>query len=858
MSLAFDDEIVQDYLVEAGEILDQLGEQLVGLESRPDDRALLNSIFRGFHTLKGGAGFLGFDTLVEVSHKAEDLFDLLRKGERGVDPDLMDAVLEVVDVLQRMFAQIRSHTLPERASAELLTRLMRLVTPGAAPPAPPAIAPSAIAPPAIAPPAIAPPAIAPPAIAPPPRPDDEVAVPAEEMDEEEFLRFLGTVSQVPSSQVPSSQGTAPPREAPSTPPTSPPRPASAPSGTTPPGTTPPGLALTGTTPPGLALTPEEYAALLASVGPPAVPAERGTGGHLPLKPDEFAALLDAVAPPPALAPTVQGAPASPPPAAASATAGAKMVLDPDTMSDDEFDAILNSLAHKRRDEQVASAAPPPAPVAKEERAKEEGPEARPAEKDKKGARPAPEPVAAPGEEIGDDEFEALLDQLHGRKQPVRVENLAPITPPVIAHRLAAPASRPAPPLEPAQIAAASAAVAEAAKSASAETTIRVETSVLDRMMNMVGEMVLLRNRLTSLQATINHPELTKVVSALDLITTDLQGAAMKTRMQPIKKVFGRFPRVVRDLARSLGKEVALELHGEDTELDKNLVEALADPLVHLVRNAVDHGVELPEARAIQGKPRQGTLRLTASQAGDHILLLIEDDGAGIDIAAVRRKAVSQGLLEESTAARLTERDCYDLLFLPGFSTKQEITDVSGRGVGMDVVKTRIGQLNGTIQVKSELGRGTRLEIRVPLTLAILPTLMVVCGDHQIFALPLVNVKEIVEFDRQRLSQVDDQLVMVFRQKALPIFYLTEWLVPGTRTLAECTGHIVVTSLGNQPVGLLVDQLLGREEVVIKALGTLLHGTRGVAGATITGDGRIALILDLPCLFEVHTGSRRGG
>jgi two-component system chemotaxis sensor kinase CheA len=326
---------------------------------------------------------------------------------------------------------------------------------------------------------------------------------------------------------------------------------------------------------------------------------------------------------------------------------------------------------------------------------------------------------------------------------------------------------------------------------------------------------------------------------------------MKTRMQPIKKVFGRFPRVVRDLARSLKKEVNLELQGEDTDLDKNLVEALADPLVHLVRNAVDHGIEMPDVRAAKGKPRAGTVILAAEQEGDHILLTIADDGAGMDPELLRRKVVEKGLMDTDAAARLDQRECFNLIFMPGFSTKTEISDVSGRGVGMDVVKTRISQLNGVVEIDSTPGKGSRLIIKVPLTLAIIPTLMVVLGD-QIFALPLVSVSEIFNLDLKRTNVIDGQLTVMVRDKPYPLFYLRHWLVPGAAYEAPPeNGHVVIVHFGIQRLGFVVDQLIGQEEVVIKPLGALLHGTQGIAGATITGDGRIALILDVPGMMKAY-------
>ena len=387
----------------------------------------------------------------------------------------------------------------------------------------------------------------------------------------------------------------------------------------------------------------------------------------------------------------------------------------------------------------------------------------------------------------------------------------------------------------------------------AETTVRVDTKRLDQIMNMVGELVLVRNRLVSLATNTDSEAMGKAISNLDVVTADIQGAVMQTRMQPIKKVFGRFPRVVRDLARSLNKEIDLQLVGEETDLDKNLVEALADPLVHLVRNSVDHGIEMPAAREAAGKPRTGNVTLSASQEGDHILLTIKDDGAGMDAEKLKKIAISKGVIDHDQASRLSDTEAYNLIFAPGFSTKEEISDISGRGVGMDVVKTKITQLNGSVSIQSELGVGTILEIKVPLTLAILPTLMVIVGE-QTFALPLAGVSEIFHLDLTKTNVVDGQLTIIVRKKAIPLFYLEHWLVKG----ADCSqrkaqGHVVIVQIGTQQVGFVVDSLIGQEEVVIKPLDALLQGTPGMAGATITSDGGIALILDVPNMLKHYAG-----
>lgn len=386
-----------------------------------------------------------------------------------------------------------------------------------------------------------------------------------------------------------------------------------------------------------------------------------------------------------------------------------------------------------------------------------------------------------------------------------------------------------------------------------ETTVRVDTQRLDDIMNMVGELVLVRNRLVRLGISSSDEEMAKAVANLDVVTGDLQTSVMKTRMQPIKKVFGRFPRVVRDLARSLRKEITLELVGEETDLDKNLVEALADPLVHLVRNSVDHGIEAPDVREKAGKNRMGTIVLAAEQEGDHILLSITDDGGGMDPDKLRAIAVEKGLYDEETVARLTDTEAYNLIFMPGFSTKKEISDVSGRGVGMDVVKTKITQLNGSLEINSELGVGTRINIKVPLTLAIMPTLMIMLGQ-QTFALPLVSVNEIFHMDLRKTNFVDGREVINIRNNSVPLFFLKRWLLKRGLLSEESANddpyaHVVIVTVGTQRVGFVVDQLIGQEEVVIKPLGKMLQGTPGMSGATITGDGRIALILDVPGLLK---------
>jgi two-component system chemotaxis sensor kinase CheA len=638
MALDLNDEILQDLLVSSREILEALDKQLVELEQRPHDKELLNAVFRGFHTIKGGASFLALNSLVAICHHGEDVFNLLRRGERVVTPQLMDVVLRVLDSVNEMFVHLNNGVEPPPADPALLAQLEALAKDGPAPASAPVVA--------------------------------------------------------------------------------------------------------------------------------AAPAAKDTNTSGDITDAEFESLLDALA---------AGGSAPAKPAAPTAVVSTPVSDISDTG------------------------------------------------------------------EISDAEFEALLDQMQGSKNPPAAPAPAAATPASKVEVAAAPVA--------AEVRPRSAAHEVAAAPATTETSVRVDTQRLDEIMNMVGELVLVRNRLTTLHAGSTDERMTKAISDLYMVTTDLQVAVMKTRMQPIKKVYGKFPRVVRDIARTLNKEINLELRGEDTEVDKNLVEMLNDPLVHLVRNSCDHGIEMPDARVAAGKPRAGTVLLTAEQAGDHILLTISDDGAGMDADVLRRKAVEKGMMDAEQAARMTPQECYNLIFLPGFSTKAQISAISGRGVGMDVVRTKISSLNGSVEIDSEPGKGSRILIRMPLTLAIMPALMVVVNG-QLFALPLASVAEILDMDLTATNVVDGQLVVLVRDKAMPLFYLQHWLARGQalRPMPQ-NGHVVVAHIGNQRVGLLVDQLIGQEEAVIKPLGGRLHGTPGLAGATISGEGRIALILDLPTLIR---------
>jgi two-component system chemotaxis sensor kinase CheA len=386
----------------------------------------------------------------------------------------------------------------------------------------------------------------------------------------------------------------------------------------------------------------------------------------------------------------------------------------------------------------------------------------------------------------------------------------------------------------------------------ADATVRVDVRRLDAMVNLVGELVLARNRLKTLRPRLRDDDLDRAVAALDVATSRLQSAVMTARMQPVGRVFARFPKLARDVARQLKKNVELEVIGADTELDRNLVEALADPLVHLVRNAIDHGIEMPDERRRAGKPEQGRVRLSAQQEGDHVNIEVRDDGAGIDPEKIRRSAVEKGLVTAEAAARLTGEECLQLIFLPGFSTRNEVSDLFGRGVGMDVVQSKIRELSGQVQIHSEIGEGSRFCIRVPLTLAILPTLLVeIEGD--VYALPLVRVVEVLTHDPASALSIDGQPMLDLRQEPIPLLCLREWLGMPPADLPLVTA--VVLQSGEQRYCIAVDRVRGREEVVIKALPPTLRGLPGYAGASLVGDGRMALILDVDALLR--TGLREG-
>jgi len=610
------EELLQDFLTEAGDMLSDVDSKLMELEKNPSDSGLLNEIFRGFHTIKGGAGFLNAAELVTLCHLTENLFDKLRNRELTLNAELMDVIFAATAEVRKMFGALQQSLQPTPAPAEVIGALKD------------------------------------------------------------------------------------------------------------------------------ALSGKAVAAISKSKAQPAAPAPAVT---------------------------------APVPSAAPAPAGADNV---------DWDALYNVLTGadivtqvgaKRDETQIAAA------VNEEESTKKAF-----------GRRSTDVPGATVGRRAGD----------------------VPTT-------------------------------------EAKETTIRVDTERLDQVLNLSGEIGLTKNRLTHLRSDIlqGHNdadtlrELDQSVSQLDMLVVNLQNAVMKTRMQPIGRLFKKYPRLARDLARSLGKDVELVLIGEETEMDKTMIEDLNDPLVHLVRNAVDHGVETPEDRLAAGKPEKSIVELSARQEGDHILITITDDGKGMRPEVIRNKAVEKGLITAEMANTLDEARCLELILLPGFSTKDEISSVSGRGVGMDVVKTNIQKLNGTVSIQSEAGKGSTFSISLPLTLAILPVLVLRLAD-QSFAVPLSMVREILPVTQQELQKVSGKATMVVRGEVLPVLPLAQLIGWGSNENSEVG---VLMQFGSNSFILTADGFVGHEDVVIKSLDTFRP--KGVAGVTMSSEGDIVLILDIKELLS---------
>ncbi len=611
------DEIIQEFLVESAELLEQLDQDLVTLEERPDDLELLNRIFRAAHTIKGSSGFLGFTQISQLTHHMEDVLNKLRKGEMVVTPTIMDVILESVDKLKLLLDEVRNGTSGTVDTSDTEAKLKAIL-------------------------------------------EGETA-PVEE--------------------------------------------------------------------------------------PPQKPAEKEE-------------------------PQAEG--------------------------------------ERRKEEEATEEHAPAEAESKEPPQQEQKPQKQESQSSVSPQTQEAQPKPAPSD-----------------------------------------AQKPSP------------APQKRAAAGGIEETIRVDVKRLDALMNLVGELVLVRNRLGQLAEHIDaQVSDTALVDAfnnalvqLGFVTTEMQLSVMKTRMLPVQRVFNKFPRMVRDLCREMHKEIDLIIHGEETELDKSVIEHIGDPLIHILRNAVDHGIEPPEERERLGKPRRGTIVLSAYQEGDHIVIEVSDDGRGIDVQKVARKAVEKGIVKESDLAHMGDRDILNLIFMPGFSTAEKVTDVSGRGVGMDVVKTNIEKLNGVIELDTELGKGTTIKIKLPLTLAIIQALMVL-SNNDIYAIPLASVQEIIHLDEGQVYTIEQQAVVRVRDMVIPLLCLEEVFNEPEKIEETPRRYVVIIGLAEQRLGILVSDLLGQQEVVIKSLGGFLTNVPGIAGATIMGDGRVCLILDITGVMQLSAHAVR--
>lgn len=676
-------EILQDFLVESFELIEQLDQDLVELESRPDDLDLLNRIFRVAHTIKGASSFLNFDVLTHLTHHMENLLNMARHGDLVIDADVMDVILESIDLMKALLGRIRD--CGEDSGLEVEPCVLRLdaVANGTAiPSSAPAAAP-------------APEPIPEPVVQSAPEEEPDYSGMSEEEVEAEIERLI-------------------------------------------------------------AVRQAEDAAKRANKTPSASSEEE---------------------------PDYSG------------------------MSEEEVEAEIERLIAIRQAEDAAKRSSKASTNESEEKKPEP-------------SAPAPAPVSA----------------------PVAVVKPEPAAP------KAAPAPRKVESKDEGEGRGGASAV---------EQTIRVDVKRLDHLMNLIGELVLGKNRLIKINDDVEEryegeaflEELNQVVSIVSLVTTDLQIAVMKTRMLPIGKVFNKFPRMIRDLSRELNKKIELEITGEETELDKSIVEEIGDPLVHIIRNSCDHGIETPETRLAAGKEEMGTIQLKAYHEGNHIVIQIIDDGKGLDAEMLKLKSIEKGIITEKEADTMSEKEAFGLIFRPGFSTAAQVTSVSGRGVGMDVVKTNIEKLNGMIDIDSEVGRGTSMKLKIPLTLAIIQALLVGVQEEY-YAIPLASVLETVRISKDEIYTVENRSVMRLRDEVLSLVHIGD--IFEVERVFDNSEHayVVVLGLAESKIGLIVDSLVGQEEIVIKSLGEYLKGIDGIAGATIRGDGGVTLIVDVAALMQM--------
>ena len=651
-------DILEDFLVEAFEMIEQLDQDLVELESNPDDLDLLNRIFRVAHTIKGSSSFLNFDFLTKLTHHMEDVLNKARHGELKLTADVMDVVLESIDMMKALLEHIRDSGGDKDSGVDI----------------------------------------------------DEV---------------------VPRLDVISS-GNAP------------------------------------------APTPVEPTP--APVAPASESKQDDNGEDKPLEIGEE--------------------------------------LDYANMSPEEIEGEIERLLMVRQDED-------------------------------KRRREAKKKVGESGAS------ETSTPEVESKPEP------APTPAPVAESKPVATASAPTPVVKKEEKKSPAKPKASKSSVSAVEQTIRVDVKRLDNLMNLIGELVLGKNRLLKIYNDVEEryegeqflEELNQVVSSISLVTTDLQIAVMKTRMLPIGKVFNKFPRMVRDLARDLNKKIELIVSGEETELDKSIVEEIGDPLVHIIRNSCDHGIEIPEVRVANGKGEVGTVELKAYNEGNHIVIEIKDDGKGIDPEVIKSKALENGIINEREADSMSDKEAYILIFKAGFSTAAQVTNVSGRGVGMDVVKTNIEKLNGLIDVDSEINGGSVIKLKIPLTLAIIQALLVGVQEEY-YAIPIASVLETVRINFDDISTVEGRSVLRLRNEVLPLVKLAD--IFGVKEVFDNSEHVyvVVIGLAEKKLGVIVDSLVGQEEIVIKSLGDYLKGIEGIAGATIRGDGLVTLIIDIAALMDL--------
>ncbi|WP_120965955.1 chemotaxis histidine kinase/response regulator CheAY2 [Helicobacter pylori] len=653
-------EIMEDFLIEAFEMNEQLDQDLVELEHNPEDLDLLNRIFRVAHTIKGSSSFLNLNILTHLTHNMEDVLNRARKGEIKITPDIMDVVLRSIDLMKTLLVTIRDTGSDTNNGKE-----------------------------------------------------NEIEEAVKQLQAITSQNLEGAKETSGTKEAPQKENKEENKEE----------------------------------------AKEENKENKAKV--PTASSQENPASDNPLadEPD----------------------------------------LDYTNMSAEEVEAEIERLLNKRQE------------ADKERRAQKK--------------QEAKQEVAPTKETPKTETPKAPKTETKAKAKIDTEENKAP--------------------------------------SIGVEQTVRVDVRRLDHLMNLIGELVLGKNRLIRIYSDVEErydgekflEELNQVVSSISAVTTDLQLAVMKTRMQPVGKVFNKFPRMVRDLSRELGKSIELIIEGEETELDKSIVEEIGDPLIHIIRNSCDHGIEPLEERRRLNKPETGKVQLSAYNEGNHIVIKISDDGKGLDPVMLKEKAIEKGVISERDAEGMSDREAFNLIFKPGFSTAKVVSNVSGRGVGMDVVKTNIEKLNGIIEIDSEVGVGTTQKLKIPLTLAIIQALLVGVQEEY-YAIPLSSVLETVRISQDEIYTVDGKSVLRLRDEVLSLVRLSDIFKVDAILESNSDVYVVIIGLADQKIGVIVDYLIGQEEVVIKSLGYYLKNTRGIAGATVRGDGKITLIVDVGAMMDM--------